>query len=92
MKTNFEKLGFLAAAICGLAVFLMVGAAEAQDNPPFECDNNFGECGTPEQSGGGCGCGGGSILITTPTSAIRISSPMTTMMMARKIPWTTVRL
>ena len=63
MKTNFEKLGFLAAAICGLAVFLMVGAAEAQDNPPFECDNNFGECGTPEQSGGGCGCGGGSILI-----------------------------
>ena len=29
---------------------------------PFECDNNYGECGTPEMSGGGQG-GGGSILI-----------------------------
>jgi len=28
----------------------------------FECDNNFSDCGTPEQSGGGGG-GGGSILI-----------------------------
>ena len=28
----------------------------------FECDNNFEECGTPDQSGGGGG-GGGSILI-----------------------------
>ncbi len=28
----------------------------------FECDNNFGDCGTPQQSGGG-GAGGGSILI-----------------------------
>jgi len=28
----------------------------------YECDNNFEECGTPEQSGGG-GAGGGSILI-----------------------------
>lgn len=28
----------------------------------FECDNNFGDCGTPNQSGGGGG-GGGSILI-----------------------------
>jgi MYXO-CTERM domain-containing protein len=39
--------------------------AFAQDDPPFECDDRFGECGTPEQSGGGgCGCGcGGSILV-----------------------------
>lgn len=29
----------------------------------FECDNNFGDCGTPEQSGGGGG-GGGSVLVT----------------------------
>ena len=28
----------------------------------YECDNNFGDCGTPEQSGGGGG-GGGSVLI-----------------------------
>ena len=28
----------------------------------YECDNNFGDCGTPEQSGGGGG--GGSILIS----------------------------
>ena len=28
----------------------------------FECDNNFGDCGTPEQSGGGGG-GKGSVLI-----------------------------
>ena len=27
----------------------------------YECDNNFGDCGTPNQSGGGGG--GGSILI-----------------------------
>ena len=29
----------------------------------YECDNNFGDCGTPEQSGGGGG-GKGSILIS----------------------------
>lgn len=28
----------------------------------YECDNQFGDCGTPQQSGGGGG-GGGSILI-----------------------------
>ncbi len=39
--------------------------ASAQDEaPPYECDDQFGQCGTPEQSGGGgCGCGGGSILV-----------------------------
>ena len=30
---------------------------------PYECDNNYGECGTPETSGGGNAGGGGSILI-----------------------------
>jgi hypothetical protein len=29
----------------------------------FECDDRFGECGTPEMSGGGGGGGGGAILI-----------------------------
>jgi hypothetical protein len=36
----------------------------SEQAPPFECDNNFGACGTPEMSGGGGGGGGGgSILI-----------------------------
>ena len=30
---------------------------------PLECDNNYGECGTPEMSGGGNAGGGGSIRI-----------------------------
>lgn len=34
----------------------------AQDQPGFECDNTFGPCGTPEQSGGG-GNGGRSVLV-----------------------------
>ena len=34
----------------------------AQDQPGFECDNSFGPCGTPEQSGGG-GNGGRSVLV-----------------------------
>jgi len=42
-------------------LFFNVKTASAQ---PYECDDRFGECGTPEQSGGGCGCGcGGSILV-----------------------------
>jgi MYXO-CTERM domain-containing protein len=36
--------------------------AFADEEPPYECDNNFGDCGTPEQSGGGGG-GGGSVLV-----------------------------
>ena len=47
---------------------LLFGAevfGQESDTPPYECDNNFGECGTPQQSGGGCGCGCGcgSILV-----------------------------
>ena len=40
---------------------LLTTPAAAQD-APFECDNNFGECGTPEMSGGG-DAGMGSVLI-----------------------------
>ncbi|MDX9720748.1 MAG: thrombospondin type 3 repeat-containing protein [Myxococcota bacterium] len=54
------KLGTIVAF---LAVLGWTAQASAQEDPPYECDNNFGSCGTPEQSGGGCGCGGGSILV-----------------------------
>ena len=40
-------------------LFLLINFAHAQG---FECDNNFSDCGTPEQSGGGGG-GQGSVLI-----------------------------
>lgn len=54
-----------ATSLFGLvAVIAWVGFASAQDDPPYECDDNYGECGTPQQSGGGGGGGGGgSILI-----------------------------
>jgi hypothetical protein len=42
-----------------LAIFPAVAIGQ---DAPFECDNNFDECGTPEMSGGG-NAGGGSILI-----------------------------
>lgn len=45
-------------AVAGLFL-LYVGTAYAQ--VPGECAT--GNCGTPMESGGGCGCGGGSILI-----------------------------
>ena len=43
--------------------FLMLVCSQLLYAQGFECDNNFGDCGTPEQSGGGDG-GGGSILVT----------------------------
>jgi MYXO-CTERM domain-containing protein len=47
----------------GLVAFVFINPSYAQAQG-YECDDRFGECGTPEQSGGGCGCGGGgSILI-----------------------------
>lgn len=51
-------------AILFLLVFNLkfISYAYCQDQPGFECDNNFGECGTPEQSGGG-GNGGRSVLV-----------------------------
>lgn len=45
-----------------LCLFLFSTKSYSQDQPGFECDNNFGECGTPEQSGGGGG-GGRSVLV-----------------------------
>lgn len=45
-----------------LACFISLPAS-AQDSPGFECDGTFGACGAPNFSGGGGGCGGGSILI-----------------------------
>lgn len=53
-------------AITAITALLIAPAlASAEDAPPpYECDDRFGQCGTPEQSGGGCGCGcGGSILV-----------------------------
>lgn len=46
--------------IIALMIFPMVVLGQ---DAPLECDNNYGECGTPETSGGGQG-GGGSILIS----------------------------
>lgn len=62
------------STLAALAIALCASQARAQDSnpsgegteaPPFECDNNFGTCGTPEMSGGGGGGGGGggSVLI-----------------------------
>ena len=54
---------FWIKSACGSALLLALSGTVASAQP-FECDNNFGQCGTPEQSGGGGGCGGGgSILI-----------------------------
>jgi len=53
--------------LVGAMTFVLIGVlgtAQAQDSPSYECDQAFGDCGTPNQSGGGgCGCGGGSILV-----------------------------
>lgn len=56
-----KKLTLVAATIALSLIGL--SDASAQDTPGYECDNQFGSCGTPEQSGGGGGCGGGSILV-----------------------------
>lgn len=45
-----------------IVALLMLPMAVMGQDAPFECDNNYGECGTPEMSGGGNG-GGGAILI-----------------------------
>jgi len=34
---------------------------------PYECDDRFGECGTPDQSGGGGGGGGGGSILVSDT-------------------------
>ena len=45
-----------------ITILLMVPMVVMAQDAPLECDNNFGECGTPEMSGGGNG-GAGAILI-----------------------------
>jgi len=58
-----KKTAVLISSVA-LAMLTGVSIANAQDAPGYECDNSFGDCGTPNQSGGGgCGCGGGSILV-----------------------------
>lgn len=58
------KMVSIVKTLFGLLVALMWNQnLNAQDAPSYECDNQFGACGTPEQSGGGGGGGGGSILI-----------------------------
>lgn len=51
-------------ALGALAVLLAPGLGHAQ-TPSGECTGSSDDpaCGAPDQSGGGCGCGGGSILI-----------------------------
>jgi uncharacterized protein (TIGR03382 family) len=53
------------AAVTTALAFFIPSSGLAQDAPGYECDNNFGQCGTPNQSGGGGGGGGGggSILV-----------------------------
>ncbi len=47
-----------------VAFLWTVSAAAQTSDMPYECDDNFDQCGTPEQSGGGGGGGGGgSVLI-----------------------------
>lgn len=53
-------------AIVALSLLGMPMIALA-DEPPFECDNRFGPCGTPDMSGGGGGGGGGAGLLIAGT-------------------------
>ncbi len=46
-----------------IVALLMFPMATMGQDAPLECDNNYGECGTPEMSGGGNQGGGGAILI-----------------------------
>ena len=50
---------------CGLlgTLFFLPSHSSGQTSPSFECDNRFGDCGTPQTSGGNGGGGGGAILI-----------------------------
>jgi len=46
----------------GLCLILYIFMNNISYGQSYECDNNFEDCGTPNQSGGGGG-GGGSVLI-----------------------------
>ena len=57
--TKIQFLAFLLIA----NVYIFINAVQLPSyGQSIECDNNFGDCGTPEQSGGGGG-GKGSVLI-----------------------------
>lgn len=49
--------------LCVISLSVFQAHAEDEETPPFECDNNYGSCGTPNMSGGGGGGGGGAVLI-----------------------------
>lgn len=53
--------------VFGVVLFLQTGNAMAQSSPAFECDDKYGQCGTPQLSGGGCGCGGGGSILVNNT-------------------------
>lgn len=59
-----EKKIFITLLLVVASLFIYINLIQIYPAHPqgFECDNNFEECGTPEQSGGGGG-GKGSILI-----------------------------
>jgi hypothetical protein len=74
-QKNKKPLGILISILAVMALLMaptVVFAEDgASDSPPFECDDRFGECGTPEQSGGGggcgCGCGCGCSILVNMT-------------------------
>lgn len=49
-------------AYFGFCLTLFIFMNNISYGQSYECDNNYGDCGTPNQSGGGGG-GGGSVLI-----------------------------
>ncbi|MBN2529317.1 MAG: thrombospondin type 3 repeat-containing protein [Deltaproteobacteria bacterium] len=58
-----KKVAIVQTLAAILVTLIWSTSAFAQDMP-YECDDNFDQCGTPEQSGGGGGGGGGgSVLI-----------------------------
>jgi hypothetical protein len=74
MKQTFErkvamnkKIFNVFAIVALMTVFVMSESVLAQDAPAYECDDRFGQCGTPQQSGGGCGCGGGGSILVNNT-------------------------
>ncbi len=59
-----KKTWIHAAVALGFALAYSPAAFAQDEDPPFECDANHDDCGSPDLSGGGGGGGGGgSILI-----------------------------
>ena len=56
-----------------IVVLLILPVVAMGQDAPYECDNNYGECGTPETSGGGAAGGGsweGLFTFATPSGDI----------------------